>query len=476
MLLNKDELIYLSATDAITHFKSGRLSPVELMDAIIERADQIDSTINPFADKYFEEARENAWIAEARYLNGTARELEGVPLLVKDEAAIKGKRNTIGSLIHADSMADHTHTALERLIDAGANVFARSTCPEFCWLFTCHSKMWGVTRNPWRLDITPGGSSGGSAAALAAGATTIATGSDSTGSIRQPAAQCGVVGYKPPYGRNPADVHSSFDPYSAIGPMTRTIQDAVLMQNVMSGPDLQDHNSLPEKLVLPQKFGDVENLKIAYSIDLGFYEVTEEVRRETMLTLNALREAGAEVEEIDIDWASEAIRLANKSQEFIFAGELERAIKNHPDLVSDYVPQLGETAFAVTAEDYREGLRVAGEVWSEHFVPLFEIYDALMTPTVSCPEVPAENWQQDAVMINDKELTDTDTAMTVLFNMLNRCPVLSVPSGMTSSGLPVGIQIVGRPYDDLTPFRIGQAIENLRPWSILSNQVGSIKT
>jgi Asp-tRNA(Asn)/Glu-tRNA(Gln) amidotransferase A subunit family amidase len=200
-------------------------------------------------------------------------------------------------------------------------------------------------------------------------------------------------------------------------------------------------------------------------MDLGHYLVVDDVRRETLATLDVLRDAGAEVTEIEIDWAGEAIKLANRSEEFIFNGRLEDAITNHADQLSDYVPQLYETASAVTAEDYRRSLQVAGEVWNDHFGPLFKKYDALITPCVSCPEVPAESWQKDIIVVDGQEITDTDTAMTVLFNMFNRCPVLSIPAGMTDRGLPVGIQVVGRPYDDVTTFHIGQAIEDRRPWS-----------
>jgi Asp-tRNA(Asn)/Glu-tRNA(Gln) amidotransferase A subunit family amidase len=465
MATKTDDLHYLSATQALSHFNSGELSPVELLDAVLTRAEDIAETVNPFADRYFDEARQRAQEAEANYRSGNARPLEGLPLLVKDSSAIKGTRATVGSLMNAERIDDHTDPTVERLMAAGGNFFARATCPEFCWLFACHSRMWGVTRNPWRLDITPGGSSGGSAAAVAAGATTIATGSDSTGSIRQPAAQCGVVGYKSPYGRNPLDASSSFDPYVNVGPITRTVADAALMQNVMSGPHPLDHNSLRDKIRLPQDLGDVRGLKIAYSMDQGRYLVVDDVRRETRLTLDALREAGAEVTEIEMDWASEAIRLANLHEEFIFAGMLEDAVKNHADKMSDYVPQLYETASAATADDFRRGLAVAGQVWRDHLGPLFENYDALITPGVSSPEVPAENWQKDLLTVNGQEITDTDTAMTVLFNMFNRCPVLSVPAGMTDRGLPVGVQIVGRPYDDVMTFRIGSAIEKHRPWA-----------
>jgi Asp-tRNA(Asn)/Glu-tRNA(Gln) amidotransferase A subunit family amidase len=465
MALATSELNYLSANDALEYFRSGQLSPVELLSAIIARAEQIDATVNPFADKYFEEAMARAKKSETRYHKGNPRRLEGLPLLVKDSSAIKGTRATVGSLMNADRIDQHTDPAVERLLGAGANFFARATCPEFCWLFACHSRMWGVTRNPWRLDITPGGSSGGSAAAVAAGATTLATGSDSTGSIRQPAAQCGVVGFKSPYGRNPLGPHSSFDPYVNVGPLTRTVADAALMQNLMSGPHPLDHNSLRNRITIPRKPGDVKGMKLACSMDLGHFLVVDDVRRETLATLDVLRDAGAEITLIDVDWASEAIRLAHMSEEFIFAGVLQNALQHHGDKMSDYVPQLCETASAVTADDYRRCNGVAGAVWHDHMGPLFRKYDALITPGVSCPEVPAENWQKDILVVNGQEITDTDTAMTALFNMFNRCPVLSVPAGMTDRGLPVGIQIVGRPYDDITTFRIGQVIEDRRPWS-----------
>ena len=463
--MSPQELIFLSANEILKLFRSSQLSPVDLLEAIVQRADEIDDTVNPFADKYFDDARVRAKKSEERFLAGTARPLEGVPLLVKDSSPIKGIRSTVGSLRNAENIDDYTDPSIERLLQAGANFFARSTCPEFCWLFTCHSRMWGVTRNPWRLDITPGGSSGGSAAALAAGATTIATGSDSTGSIRQPAAQCGVVGFKSPYGRNPLDPNSSFDPYVNVGPMTRSVFDAALMQNVMSGLHPLDHNSISEMVTLPTSMGDIRRLKIAFSIDLGHYEVLDDVRRETINTLNVLRDAGAEITEVNIEWAGEAIRLAHASEEFLFENVIRQALTDCPEQLSDYVPQLYETASAVTADDYRNALQVAGVVWTEHMGPLFQEYDILITPGVSCPEVPAENWQKDKVLVNGKELTDTDTAMTALFNMFNRCPVLSVPAGMTDRGLPVGIQIIGRPYDDYSVFKVGAAIELSRPWS-----------
>lgn len=464
--MTDDDLCYMSATEALARFRARTLSPVELMEAIISRAETIFGTINPFADRYFDEARESAKAAEAKYArsDGRLRRLEGIPLVVKDSSAIRGRRSTNGSMINKDRIGESTDPAVERLLRSGANLFARTTCPEFCWLFTCHSRMWGVTRNPWRLDATPGGSSGGSAAALAAGATTLATGGDSAGSIRQPASQCGVVGYKPPYGRIPLSPSSSFNPYIQVGPMTRSVAEAALMSNIMSGPHPLDHATLPNKLTIPVNPAGINGLKIAYSIDLGHYEVADDVRREFKASLNALSDAGAEIVEVSLDGLSEVIRLSHGAQEFLAASFLQNAVDNHSDVISDYVPELLETALTYDADDYRRTSTLAGEIWHDRLGPVFHKFDIFVCPTVSSPEVPAENWQKDEIIVNGHHLTDTDTAMTAIFNLYSRCPVLAVPSGMTDAGLPCGIQIVGRPCDDKTVFRVAQAFEQERPW------------
>ncbi|MEM7169430.1 MAG: amidase [Pseudomonadota bacterium] len=464
--MTDDDLCYMPATEALDRFRARTLSPVELMEAILSRAESVIGSINPFADRYFDEAREGARAAEAKYTHSDRRlrRLEGVPLAVKDSSAIRGRRSTTGSMINRTQIDERTDPAVERLLKSGATLFARTTCPEFCWLFTCHSRMWGVTRNPWRLDATPGGSSGGSAAALAVGATTLATGGDSAGSIRQPASQCGVVGYKPPYGRMPLSPSSSFDPYVQVGPMTRSVADAALMSNVMSGPHPLDHATLPNKLTIPENPAGIKGLKIAFSFDLGHYHVADDVRREVKISLEALSDAGAEIVEVPLDGLSETIRLSHGAQEFLAASFLQNAVDEYGDVISDYVPELLETALTYDANDYRRTLVLAGETWHDWIGPIFHKFDAFICPTVSSPEVPAENWQKDEIILNGHRLTDTDTAMTAIFNLYSRCPVLAVPSGMTDAGLPCGIQIVGRPCDDLTVFRVAQAFERERPW------------
>ncbi|WP_417223404.1 amidase [Amphritea sp.] len=459
------EICFSSASELLRNYQSQELSPLDVIDVMIERSDSIKETVNPFADMFFDQAREEAKKSERRYSLGTAKALDGIPLLIKDNVPIKGIRATSGSYLFAEKIADATDPTVGRLLDAGANFFARSTCPEFCWLYSCHSKMWGVTRNPWRLDASPGGSSGGSAAALAAGATTLAIGTDSTGSIRHPASQCGVIGYKPPFGRNPAHYSESFHNYNSVGPMARTIADVVLMQNIMSGPYALDPNSLPQLKNIDLPSGNLRGLKVAFSMDQGFYQVHENVIREMLNVIGALTEAGAIVEMIDVNWAKEATQLAHESEVFLVRCLFEDVYKNHLEITSQYMPELIESARSVTPARYRLAQSIAGELWFKHVGPLFVEYDAFLTPTVSNPEIPAENGPFSQLDMNGIKLTDTETSMTSLFNMFNQCPVLCVPAGMSDMGLPIGVQIIGRPYTDETVFEIGAAIEQRLPLS-----------
>ena len=235
-----EELCYLTGREALARFRDRSLSPVELLQAFIERIEKVNPSINALTETYFDKALVKARQSEARYMKGRPRKLDGLPVAVKDEFRLKGTRRTHSSLVFRDQVDRETDVIIDRLLKAGAICHVKTTTPEFCILGSTHSRLWGVTRNPWNLDITPGGSSGGSGAALAAGMATLATGTDIGGSVRIPASQCGIVGYKPPYGRNPEVPVYNLDFYSHSGPMTRSAADAALMQNVMSGPYNRD--------------------------------------------------------------------------------------------------------------------------------------------------------------------------------------------------------------------------------------------
>ncbi len=459
--MNKEELelCFASATDLLQRFKSKVLSPTDLAATLIKRAEEIKPSNNPYADTFFDQAIDEAKLSEHRYQNGTAMHLDGIPLLIKDNIPIKGTRATVGSKIHVNTIADASDPSVARLLDNGAVFWARSTCPEFCWLYCCYSPLWGVTRNPWRIDVSPGGSSGGSAAALACGGAVLAIGTDSTGSTRQPASQCGVVEYKPPFGRNPAHYAASYLTYNSAGPMARTVDDIILMQNIMSGQHALDPYSQPQEVKLVVPTGDLKGKRIACSMDLGCYEIDPDVRQSLQETIAVLEDAGATVEHIEIDWTEEAIELAHKSEIFLMLNVFEDVLENHPDKMSDYLHEVIDLARSISPLDYGRAKSIAGEIWHSHLGPLFTQYDALITPTVSCPEVPVENGPFDLIEVNGKKVTDTETSMNALFNMFNQCPALSVPCGLTKNGLPVGTQIISEPYDDQTVMDIGWAIE-----------------
>jgi amidase len=294
----------MTASQALARFKARTLSPVELLEALIERAEEVELKVNAFSYRHFDQAMEQAKRAEARFMKSgdDIRPLEGLPIAVKDGAYIKGMPTSSASLAMRDFVPDSTSAHVERILEAGGIIHARSATPEFSCAAYCHSKLWGVTRNPRNLEYTPGGSSGGSGACLAAGTAALASGSDIAGSIRIPASCCGVVGYKPPHGRNPVDTLFNLDPYCHTGPMARSLADAILLQNVISGPHPQDIATLRPKLVLPADYQSIKGWKVAYSLDLGFFEVDSEVLANTLNALDMFSDLGARVEEVMLDW------------------------------------------------------------------------------------------------------------------------------------------------------------------------------
>ena len=304
-----DELFYLTATELVQRFRSGDLSPVEAMEATIRRAEAVEDQVNALSHTFFDEAMDLAREAETRYRSGeNIRPLEGLAIGIKDEAYVEGKPCTSGSLTQKDFIATHTSPGNQRILDAGGIMHARTTTPEFSCSGVTQSKLWGVTRNPWNPAYTSGGSSGGASASLASGTSMIATGSDIGGSIRIPASAGGVVGFKPPYGRNPEEPPFNLDFYCHTGPLARCVSDARMLQNVMAGPHPGDIASLKPKLVLPEQYDDIRGWKIAFSMDLGFYEVEEEVQKNTLAALDVFRDLGASVEEVDIGWTEDILQ------------------------------------------------------------------------------------------------------------------------------------------------------------------------
>ena len=435
----------LTATDALARMRAKELSPVELLASVQARAVDIEPTVNAFTEEREEAALLAAEESAERYASGEdIRPLEGLPVALKEEVTVEGWRMRYGSLA-VDEIADETAPIAERIFAAGAVVHARTTTPEFSCTGYTHSKLWGITRNPWNPDVAVGGSSGGSGASLAAGTSTLASGSDIGGSIRIPASINGVVGFKAPHGRVPTGAPYNLDRYCHDGVLARTIADCALFENVVAGPHPADIASLRPKLEIPERLDAIDGMRIALSVDLGSWDIHEEIAANTRAAGEALIEAGAKVDEVEIPWNLELLMdTARRHFASIFGAEIAGAADAFPDLVNDYVHAWADEARALMADpgSFLRGLNQEAEVWA----PIGQLFDAGGG--------------------NDRQFT---CFMTTPFNILAPCPVLAVPSGVApSNGVPTGIQIVARTYDDVTAFRIGAALEQVRPWTGLA--------
>ncbi|MFI6597601.1 amidase [Nonomuraea sp. NPDC050536] len=455
---------YLPATEALRLFRSRELSPVELMTAVIERAEAVEPQVNALSERFFEEALDQAKQAEQAYgPGGSPRPLEGLPVATKDEQPIAGRRACDGSLAFADEVASVTHPVIERVQAAGGIVHARTTTPEFCCAAFTQSKVWGITRNPWNLDYSPGGSSGGAGASLASGTALLATGSDIGGSIRIPAANTGTVGYKPPYGRVPAMPPYNLDHYCHDGPMARTVADCALLQNVIAGPHPLDVVSLRPAIQLPHQLGNVAGMRVAYAANLGDWEIEPEIAANTAAVADALRACGAIVEEVEVGLRrADVMRAAFIHFGAIFGPMVARVPEQQ--LLTDYA-----RAFVADTRDqgdFLTGLELEAAIYAP-IGQLLDRYDALICPTTGAPGLPAgEEFIDTRLTVNGVELDHyLEYALTPVFNIASRCPVLAVPSGRSASGVPTGVQIVGRTFDDATVFHLGAALERARPWT-----------
>jgi Asp-tRNA(Asn)/Glu-tRNA(Gln) amidotransferase A subunit family amidase len=453
------DLAYLSAAEALGRFRRRDLSPVEVMEAVIARAEATEPVINAFTDTYFDRALEQAAAAAGAYAAGTARPLEGLPVAVKDEDDIAGQRTTNGSLLFADHVADETGPAAARILEAGGIVHARSAAPEFSMTIVTWSLLHGITRNPWNPVLTPGGSSGGSGAALAAGSAALASGSDIGGSIRIPASMNGVVGFKAPFGRVPEPWPWNREPFLSSGPLGRTVADTALFQNVLSGPLPGNLWSLP-RVEVPARPAGVDGLRIALSPDLGYFDVAADVAAAIDGAAGRLRSLGARVDPVRLDWDERLLEVAEEHLTFLMGAILRRELtEGWEDRVTPYAREFFERP-PVTVERWIDGWAFLDETYRELEAKTFAAgYDALICPTLTTTAVPA-GWGHPGEGPAVPLIEALAVAMTYPFNALGRLPVLDVPVGISpSTGVPIGMQIVGPPEADPVPFRVGAALE-----------------
>lgn len=450
---------YRSAVEVLAAFRSGTLSPVDYLEALIDRIESLEPRLNAVVDRRYDEARAEAMVAAERYAGGTARALEGLPVAAKEEHPMKGRSWSQGSLVLADEVAEFDHPIIERIQAAGGIIHIRTTTPEFCCAPYCHSRQWGITRNPWNPQFSPGGSSGGSGVALAAGYAPLATGSDIGGSIRIPASLSGVAGYKPPWGRVPALPPYNLDQYCHDGPLARTVADVALLEDVIAGHDRRDIVGIANPPTVVGAGADVRGLRVALCVALGDWPLDDGVEANTRAAAAALAAAGAIVEEVVLPWTVDQVWSAAQAHfATIMASGIAAIDAAHGDLLSDYTRAFAAETNAAGLSFY-EGLEVEGELW-QPIGELFERCDVLLCPTMATAGyVAGEPYLTPMTVGAGSVQHNILGAMTLPFNILSRCPVMSVPSGLAPNGVPTGVQVVGRPYDDVTVFRAAAAIE-----------------
>ncbi|MBI3455207.1 MAG: amidase [Candidatus Rokubacteria bacterium] len=460
-----DELCWLSATDLAALIRRRKVSPVEVVDAVLDRIERVNPRLNAYVTLTAEAARKDAKAAERAVMRKGARlgPLHGVPFSVKDVVITKGVRTTFGTPLYRDHVPTEDAPMVARTRAAGGILLGKTNTPTFGWIGATHNLLFGITRNPWHLERTPGGSSGGASAAVAAGLGPLAIGTDGGGSIRIPASFAGIFGHKPSYGRIPTYPPSAAWSLSHIGPLTRTVADAALLMQVSSGPDERDPSSLPAERVdyLRALRRPVKGLRIAYSDDLGFAEAVDpEVRAVCAKAARVFRELGSRVEPVKPGWPS-----PGECWYEIFCGGIATRLAPYLERKDEFdvgLYRIVQESLSHPATRFVQAWfdRLA---WAQHPRALFEKYDLLLTPTVACPPFPVG-------LDNPTEIAGKPVRpygwvpFTFPFNLTGQ-PAASVPCGFTRDGLPVGLQIVGRRFDDVTVLRAAAAFERARPWA-----------
>jgi Asp-tRNA(Asn)/Glu-tRNA(Gln) amidotransferase A subunit family amidase len=451
-----DRLEYLAAYRLLGLFRKKELSPVDVLRAQIARIESCGDRINAFTHRHFDEALKAAKESEARYQRGGARPLEGITVAVKDEYDKKGWTVTSGSVLFKDRVSKETHPVVDKLLAAGAILHGQTTAPELFLVAVTWSDLWGVTRNPWNPDCTPGGSSGGSGAALAAGMATLAIGSDMGGSIRIPCALNGLYGSKPAYGRIASPDPSAFVPHASPGPLAREARDQILLQNVMTGPAPGCPAVLQPRLELPLVAAPTKQFRVAVSIDQGWATIDPEVRANTWAAVKCLEDYGVGVDEIKLPLETGDAQMRAAIEKGLFSTAIGADLvdlKSKAGQMTTYGRHFVRLACEMGPTDARDAAAEALRLYKIIDGCVFQNgYDALITPTVASSRIAADyDPTVDEPVINGKRVDPyAGWILTSVFSLLNWMPVISVPTGLSSNNVPTGMQIACRPYEDGT--------------------------
>jgi len=469
----QDDLCWLSALELTAQIRAKKISPVEVVDAVLARIERMNPTLNAFCTLTADEARDAAQAAEVSVMTGEELgPLHGVPVSIEDLLFTRRLLTTGGSRLFAEHVPEEDAVSVERLKGAGAIILGKTNTAEFGHKAVTDNPLFGITRNPWSTSLTPGGSSGGSAAAVAAGMGPLALGTDDGGSIRIPASFCGIYGLKPSFGRVPRGAgFPGWETLSHTGPMTRTVRDAALVLDALAGPDDRDRFSLQAEAgpsFLESCEGGLAGLSVAWSADLGHAIVDPEVAEICAKAAEDFEALGCHVEVVTPGWDNpeEIFRAIAPAEIYSAWGD---RLEEGADLLDRSLVALLKYGEGITARQYLAATARRQEFWTEvqRFLARF---DLLLTPTVAVPAFPVA---RPAV----KEIDGRPVSplgwipFCFPFNLTGQ-PAASVPVGFTSAGLPVGLQIVGRRFADRTVLAASAAFEAAHPWAARRPPVG----
>lgn len=473
---------FSSTTELSRRIRHGDVSPLDAVETYLDRIDDLNDPLTAYVTVTGDSAREAAEdaadaVAAADHPDALPS-LHGVPVAIKDLYAYKsGVRNTYGSVVFENHVPETDALVVQRLESAGAIVLGKTNTPEFGHKGITENRLFGPTKTPFDTSYNAGGSSGGSAAAVAAGLASFAQGSDGGGSIRIPAAACGVYGFKPSYGRVPyegrPDAFSAHTPMALAGPITRTVADAALVLESIVGPHPRDPMSAPDDDLdyVTAADRDVDGMRIAYSPDLDIFPVEDEVAEIVEDAVDSFEDAGASVDEVDVDLRhdretiTEAWRAVSKVKYRALVENLRDEgtdlLGEHRDDVADTIVQLAEAGADVSGVEYKRTDNVRTDVF-DGIQDVFEEYDIVVSPTLATARLPNEGDGPEEI---GGEPIDSllDWFLTWPYNLTGH-PAASIPAGRTADGLPVGMQIAGRRWADDDVLAASGAFERVSPW------------
>ena len=458
------ELSFTPAYQLARLIKSRDLSPVELMDVTLNRIKEISPKLNAYLTVLEEDAMAAARQAEKKAVSGAPLGiLHGLPISIKDLIPTKGIRTTMGSLVYKDWIPETEGTTIQRIRKAGAIIVGKTNAAEIGTAIQTRNKLGDDCRNPWNTDMTPGGSSGGAAAAMAAGISPLSLGSDGGGSVRIPAAFCGLFGMKPSYGRIPKDYAEwGMSHTLTFGPLSWTVRDAAMMMNVMSGLNSLDYTCIrtsPPDFV-KELDGTLRQLRIAWTPDMGYdVKVDPEIRAAVESAANVFKEMGHQVTQAipDTGMPFMTFDATIATRNSIPLGFL---LDEHPDDIMPYNKLQFETGRSVSGIELAKAwVHVEKIRWA--YRDFFQKYDLLITPSTAIPAFPVGSKDRS---LGRGFFDWAFTPFTCIFN-LTGSPAASVPCGFSSNGLPIGMQLVGPLEDDVTVMCAAAAFEKARPWT-----------